>query len=102
MDRSSFAKKIREMRESQNLTQAEVSRALGYTTPQFVSNQERGFALPPLKALPILADLYKTNPDELFDEMFDALMDEYQETLKKQWERYAKPKRNKKSRHAQN
>jgi transcriptional regulator with XRE-family HTH domain len=36
-------------RLEKNLTQKELADALGYSSPQFVSNWERGVAVPPLK-----------------------------------------------------
>jgi transcriptional regulator with XRE-family HTH domain len=41
------------------LTQRSVSDKLGYSSPQFISNFERGIALPPLPKLKVLIDLYK-------------------------------------------
>lgn len=50
---------LKEKRQKAGLSQAEVSRALGYTSPQFVSNFERGLCSPPLPKLKILTELYK-------------------------------------------
>lgn len=49
------------------LSQSEVSRALGYTTPQFVSNFERGLCAPALAKMPVLLKLYKISASELTD-----------------------------------
>ncbi len=47
------------LRKSVQLSQADVSRKLGYSTPQFVSSWERGVSAPPVDAVKKLADLYK-------------------------------------------
>ncbi len=50
---------LRQSRERAGLSQADVAEQFGYTSAQFVSNWERGVAMPPLGALPQLADLYR-------------------------------------------
>lgn len=50
---------LKEKRLKANLSQAQVSQELGYTSPQFVSNFERGLCSPPLPKLRILIDLYR-------------------------------------------
>ena len=59
-----LGKFLKEQRKRLNLSQRQVAKELGYHT-QFVSNMERGLCAPPLKALTILIDLYKLNPDEI-------------------------------------
>lgn len=54
-----------------NLTQREVSIALGYSSAQFISNFERGITPPPLKKLVKLADIYKFQATELVDLLVD-------------------------------
>lgn len=44
-------KHLKELREKSKMTQREVSDALGYSSAQFISNFERGIALPPLKKM---------------------------------------------------
>lgn len=45
-------------RKSSGMTQLEVSKKLGYSSSQFISNFERGIAAPPLKKLVTLSGLY--------------------------------------------
>jgi transcriptional regulator with XRE-family HTH domain len=52
-------------RVKRGLTQADVARHLGYTTAQFVSNIERGIALPPDNSLLPLGRLLKLPPAAL-------------------------------------
>ncbi|MEZ4744053.1 MAG: helix-turn-helix transcriptional regulator [Bdellovibrionota bacterium] len=54
-------------REERNMTQSEVAGFLGYSTPQIVSNWERGLATPPLKVIPKLAFLYGIEPKTFID-----------------------------------
>lgn len=58
---------LKELREEANLTQREVSVALGYSSAQFISNFERGIAIPPLKKLKILLRLYQFDIDRFID-----------------------------------
>ncbi len=46
------------------LTQYEVARRLGYSSPQFVSNWERGIANIPRKVFPQLVKMYRMNTGE--------------------------------------
>lgn len=75
---------LKDKRIQSGLTQSEVSTALGYTTPQFVSNFERGLCSPPLQALAILVSLYKINPEELIDIILDHEKIMLRETLSKE------------------
>lgn len=54
-------------REGVGLSQGYVARKLKYTSPQFVSNWERGISCPPIKILRTLSELYKVSADELFE-----------------------------------
>lgn len=51
------------------MSQAQVAEALNYTTPQFISNWERGVAMPPKDNLPVLCALYEIKPKALIDLM---------------------------------
>ena len=62
---------LKRKRLEANLTQWDVARELDYTTAQFVSNWERGAALPPLTVLPHIADLYAVAPALVIDTMQD-------------------------------
>jgi transcriptional regulator with XRE-family HTH domain len=54
-------------RTKAGLTQKDISKKLGYTSPQFISNWERGISQPPLNVLHKLVKMYDLNRDELFD-----------------------------------
>lgn len=59
-----LSKYLKRMRIESGLTQAEVANKLGYSSPQFISNWERGFARPPVKIIKRLISMYKLNVDE--------------------------------------
>jgi transcriptional regulator with XRE-family HTH domain len=55
------------LREKAGLTQREVSDALGYSTPQFISNVERGRCRFPVQKLPRIKKLYKLSAEQVID-----------------------------------
>lgn len=63
---------LQNMRLKANLTQREVSLALGYSSAQFISNFERGIAVPPLKKLKILVKMYNMPPDAVMEMILNA------------------------------
>jgi transcriptional regulator with XRE-family HTH domain len=63
---------LQNMRLKANLTQREVSLALGYSSAQFISNFERGIAVPPLKKLKILVKMYNMPPDVVMEMILNA------------------------------
>jgi len=58
---------LKNAREKAGLTQHDVAQQLGYSTPQFVSNWERGISLPPLDVLPRVSDVLDLAPKNLID-----------------------------------
>jgi len=62
-----FGLYIKEKRERSGLSQSEVAHELGYSSPQFISNFERGLCSPPLPALRELVDLYRLSRREVVD-----------------------------------
>jgi len=61
----SFGEFLRSLRAASDLSQAKVGRALGYETPQFISNWERDVSLPPVGTLSALAGIYNVSFKEL-------------------------------------
>jgi transcriptional regulator with XRE-family HTH domain len=55
------------LRERAGLTQKEVSDTLGYSTPQFISNVERGRCRFPIEKLPKIRKLYKLSPEKIVE-----------------------------------
>ena len=69
---SELNKILLEKRKELGLTQMEVAGELGYLSPQFISNWERGLANPPIPALKQLVKIYKLNQDEVFALLVDS------------------------------
>lgn len=65
------------------MSQGEVAEKLGYSSPQFVSNWERGLACPPLDALSVLIKLYNLNREELIEKILEQTRKELESSLKK-------------------
>ena len=63
---------LQTMRTKAGLTQREVSLALGYSSAQFISNFERGIAVPPLKKLKILVKMYDMPVETVMEMILDA------------------------------
>ena len=63
---------LQAMRIKAGLTQREVSLALGYSSAQFISNFERGIAVPPLKKLKVLVKMYDMPVDTIMDMILGA------------------------------
>lgn len=58
---------LKSKREEKGLTQSEVARTLGYGSPQFISNIERGISSVPMKSLRLMIDLYGVSADEIVE-----------------------------------
>lgn len=52
-------------RVKSTFTQFDVAKKIGYTSPQFISNIERGLCFPPNKVLKEMVKLYKIKPTEI-------------------------------------
>lgn len=58
---------LKEKRVESGLSQLDVAKVLGYSSPQFVSNWERGLVSPPLETIAVLVELYKISPNEIIE-----------------------------------
>lgn len=63
---------LQKMRTEAGLTQREVSLALGYSSAQFISNFERGIAVPPLNKLKVLIKMYNMPVDTVLNIILDT------------------------------
>lgn len=63
---------LKTMRTNANLTQRQVSLALDYSSAQFISNFERGIAVPPLKKLKVLVKMYEMQVETVMEMILDA------------------------------
>jgi transcriptional regulator with XRE-family HTH domain len=71
-NRKRFGSHLRELRLEAALTQEVVSENLGYSSAQFISNWERGVALPPVDVLPAFARLVGRSAKRLVNELYDC------------------------------
>lgn len=71
-DRKKLGQYLKDVREQSKLTQADVSSKLGYTSPQFISNIERGISVIPLKTLARMVNLYRVNPEVVVRMILDS------------------------------
>lgn len=60
---------LKQKRIDSGLSQLEVAKVLGYSSPQFVSNWERGLVSPPLETIATLIELYKISSNEVIDQI---------------------------------
>ncbi len=58
---------LKQKRMDSGLSQLDVAKTLGYSSPQFVSNWERGLVSPPLETIATLIDLYKIPSHEVIE-----------------------------------
>ncbi|MNT25317.1 helix-turn-helix protein [compost metagenome] len=82
---SEFAAFLKKKRSLAGLSQKEVSEELGYSTPQFISNWERGMSTPPMTAIKKLALLYKISMDEIFELLLQETVQQVTSDLKKKF-----------------
>ena len=86
-------KLFKDYRLSADLSQGYVSKQLGYSSPQFLSNFERGLCMLPLPKLKKALDLYDVEGGELVDLMIELQSDYLKKTFIKKG---AKPTKKKK------
>ena len=60
---------LRQKRLDSGLSQLDVARVLGYASPQFVSNWERGLVSPPLETIAVLIDIYSIQANEVINKI---------------------------------
>ena len=71
-DKKKVGQFLKATREKAGLTQAEVANKMGYTSPQFISNIERGASVAPLNLLARLMDMYGASPEPLIRIMLQS------------------------------
>ncbi|MBC7714686.1 MAG: helix-turn-helix transcriptional regulator [Rhizobacter sp.] len=78
---------IKENRLEKNYSQAELAAALGYSSPQFISDWERGVSSPPLKKLPELANELDVKMEKLFDLLLELATTQLTTNLKEEYKK---------------
>lgn len=71
--RGKLSEYLKTKRIATGLTQSEVATRLGYTSPQFISNWERGVASPPAFIIKELAKIYQISADDLFGRLMSEV-----------------------------
>lgn len=89
MDLSKF---LKQKRLQAGLSQGEVAKRLGYTSPQFVSNWERGLSRPPAATLRKIAQIYNIATNEMFDVVLQATIGEVTAELTEKFFKQGKSK----------
>lgn len=62
---------LKDARQRAGLSQGQVARIFGFTTPQFISNWENGRSSPPMKHIAKLCRLYPIDAGQFFDLLVD-------------------------------
>ena len=85
MSLGNLAKYLVDKRKSSGLTQKELALKLGYISPQFVSNWERGLSAPPIGSLKKIASILNTSADDLFSIFLEDTLATTREELVRQY-----------------
>lgn len=76
---------LQKKRIAAGFSQFDVSTKLGYSTPQFVSNWERGVSHPPINALKRIAQLYNVSAEEIFEVVLAQKIQEVTRDLRRKF-----------------
>lgn len=76
-----LGKYLKTKRAASGVSQATVAKSLGYSSPQFVSNVERGLCMYPLKKIPKLTKVLKLDKVELRELIVAAKVKEIDQAL---------------------
>ena len=76
---------LKKGRSNAGLSQADVARELGYTSPQFVSNWERGLSSPPVPKLKKLCKMYQLPVEDAYQAMLSSTLQEVERKLHTQF-----------------
>ena len=78
---------IKESRLSQGYSQADLATALGYSSPQFISDWERGVSAPPMKKLPEIANALEVEMEVLFELLVELATLQLTTSLKEEFKK---------------
>lgn len=62
---------LKEARQKKALSQRDISERLGYNTPQFVSNWERGLSAPPIESLNQISEILELDVSQVRNYVFN-------------------------------
>jgi len=80
---SKLGKYLQKKRKLAKLSQGKVSKLLGYSSPQMISNIERGTCAPPMDALKKMAALYKISASEMTETLLQVQKDYFKSEFSK-------------------
>lgn len=80
---------IKERRLRKGISQAELAERLGYASPQFVSDWERGVSSPPIKKLPEISKELGVSMNTLFDLLVELATTQLKESLNEEFNKIA-------------
>lgn len=83
--RNQLADFLKRKRVSAGLSQRDVADKLGYSTPQFISNWERGVSNPPIASLKRLGEMYRIDAQELFEVTLSSTIEEVTMDLRRKF-----------------
>lgn len=83
-----LGKYFQQKRIKQGLSQKDVSIKLGYTTPQFISNWERGVSMPPISVITQLSKMYKVNSEDIFNKILEISLRQTKDSLIREFNKY--------------
>ena len=69
------------------MSQGDVSKTLGYDTPQFISNWERAVSYPPIEVLKKLAHMYGVSAQEMYNVVEEAMIERTRLKMTNQFKR---------------
>lgn len=75
---------LAKLRQNSGFSQKEISDALGYSSPQFVSNWERGLSTPPFKTMKKLAAIYNVEFEEIIKEYRKHAIEQLDQEIEKE------------------
>ena len=78
-----FGERIKKAREAAGLSQREITDALGWSSPQFISNVERGLAHLPPHCIPAVARMIKISESVLIDDLAEIYRQKCVDAVKK-------------------
>lgn len=85
-----LAQFLHSKRVAAGLTQMAVANKLGYSTPQFISNWERGISQPPMTILVSLSRMYEVPEQVLFDLLLKTTLARVEHSMRDEFGRLRK------------
>lgn len=88
--RETLGSYIKKTRLARGYSQSELAAELGYTSPQFISDWERGVSSPPVKRLHELSEVLNVKVDMLFNLLVTLATEQLVNNLSKEFNKVKK------------